>query len=564
MDRKTHRRMISANWKYYWDWLGNRGSGMIGGRKFLEALSRAHADRRVAEGMGMLDSVEGTLARLSPSQPHAAELLLLIAQWVDVGYKDPSLLEKLLAKFPAATRQKLPLEDYLRIRMVEAFHALSTNNLDDAIATLIFVLKAEQEFPDQQLLALIHFWKGRAHRKKGEYDLALQDIVDARSLSAQFADGKVFTAVIQIQESWLLFQNGKRKEALRLLAEAESVLKATDYYVALGNIESARGRIVRRAGEYANALEHFHRAVEIYSSGDPTHPNLARTLVNAAYVKRLLALQLRKRIDAKAHRSHRGGDRERHRGDLHSRYLQMCHQAIAQLKRAKEIYTLRAQTSGIGSVILNIGYLHMDRGDIQSAAQEGVEAYRLGYEKNDHILMARARILQATVENARVEEQLGEEDDIAIHAETAKKYCGEALDLAQQTQNRRLLASATIADGITAANEFFQAWELAKQRASEASSLLGPGDSDSLLQDLSSLKAKIMQASGINDVLRSWSEGMVGEKTFQQISEEFAEIVIPKVWLREGKAVSRVAQRLSISPKKVRRILRNTGHLEHG
>jgi tetratricopeptide (TPR) repeat protein len=491
-------------------------------------------------------------------------LLLLIAQWVDVGYKDPALLEKLLAKFPVETRQKLPLEAYLRIRMVEAFHALSTNNLDEAIATLTFVLNAEREFPDPHLLALIHFWKGRAHRKKGEYDLALQDIVAGRSLSAQFADGKMFTAVIQIQESWLLFQNGKRKEALRLLAEAESVLKATDYYVALGNIESARGRIVRRAGEYANALEHFHRAVEIYSSGDPTHPNLARALVNAAYVKRLLALQLRRRIDAKPHRSHFAGEGERHRGDLHSRYLQMCHQAIAQLKRAKEIYTLRSQTSGIGSVILNTGYLHMDRGDIQSAAQEGVEAYRLGYEKNDHILMARARILQASVENARVEEQLGEEEDIAIHAETAKKYCGEALDLAQHTQNRRLLASATIADGMTAANDFFQAWELAKQRASEAASLLGPGDSDSVLQDLSSLKTKIMQASGINDVLRSWSEGMVGDKTFQLISEEFAEIVIPKVWLREGKAVSRVAQRLSISPKKVRRILRNTGHLEHG
>jgi hypothetical protein len=30
-----------------------------------------------------------------------------------------------------------------------------------------------------------------------------------------------------------------------------------------------------------------------------------------------------------------------------------------------------------------------------------------------------------------------------------------------------------------------------------------------------------------------WSEGMVGQKTLQQITEEFAEIVIPKVWLRE-------------------------------
>jgi hypothetical protein len=55
---------------------------------------------------------------------------------------------------------------------------------------------------------------------------------------------------------------------------------------------------------------------------------------------------------------------------------------------------------------------------------------------------------------------------------------------------------------------------------------------------------------------------MVGEKTFQQVTEEFAEIVIPKVWLREGRKISRVAECLSISPKKVRRILRNGGFLD--
>jgi len=51
----------------------------------------------------------------------------------------------------------------------------------------------------------------------------------------------------------------------------------------------------------------------------------------------------------------------------------------------------------------------------------------------------------------------------------------------------------------------------------------------------------------------------VGEKTFRQISEEFAEIVIARVWEREGRKVSRVAARLSISPKKVRRILAQVG-----
>jgi hypothetical protein len=76
------------------------------------------------------------------------------------------------------------------------------------------------------------------------------------------------------------------------------------------------------------------------------------------------------------------------------------------------------------------------------------------------------------------------------------------------------------------------------------------------------LKSHIMQASGINDTLRGWSEGLVGDKTFQQITEEFAEIVIPKVWLREDKKISRVAECLSVSPKKVRRILRSTGFLD--
>jgi DNA-binding NtrC family response regulator len=92
--------------------------------------------------------------------------------------------------------------------------------------------------------------------------------------------------------------------------------------------------------------------------------------------------------------------------------------------------------------------------------------------------------------------------------------------------------------------------------------LIGAGENDHLADDLAALKSHIMQASGINDTLRSWSEGMLGGKTFQQVTEEFSEIVIPKVWLREERKISRVAQSLSISPKKVRRILRNAGLLD--
>jgi DNA-binding NtrC family response regulator len=65
----------------------------------------------------------------------------------------------------------------------------------------------------------------------------------------------------------------------------------------------------------------------------------------------------------------------------------------------------------------------------------------------------------------------------------------------------------------------------------------------------------------VNDKLRAWSHGDVGNRTFQQIEEEFAEIIIPKVWERENRKISRVATKLSISPKKVRRALSRAGLL---
>ena len=521
------------------------------GPQFVKDLSRALNLRSVSEGVAMLDQTEGAWAKLHPEDPHATELLLLIAQWVDVGYRNHHLLDSLLIQFSAEHRRKLPLEDYLRLRMVEGFRALSADEVDRAIDTFDFVLRAECGAAED-LITLAHFWKGRAHRKKGEYEIALKEVVQARERES--SGNAVFIAVIQIHEAWLLFQKGLRKEALRLLTHAEATLKDTDHFLARGNIESARGRIVRRSGEYAKALEHFDRAIEIYSSGSLNHRNLARTLVNSAYVKRLLALQLRKKIDARASKSNqaRGESQSTSHGviALRARYRQLSGEAILQLRQAREIYEVHGFSSGLGAVIVNSGYLHLDGGDIDRAAREASEAYRIGHEKNDQILMARARVLQTSTENAKIDEQLGEDVDTALHANHARQWSEEALSLAQHTQNRRLLAAAYIARGMTAANDFFQDWDLARRCASEATDLTGAGENDHLLDELAALKARIMRVSGINDTLRGWSEGMVGGKTFQQVTEEFAEIVIPKVWLREDRKISRWRRASPSLPKK--------------
>ena len=528
--------------------------------QLAEGLASALCQRNLDKGFQLLASADSDIGTVDLSTPGGPALLLLFAQWVDVGYRDHRILDSMLEKFPASGRRMLPIEDYLAVRMAESFRDLASNHPDSAINKLELVLRTYGELPNTSHEAVAHFWKGRAHRKKGEYGTALKHITKAREIAEANHD-EFFAAVIQIQESWLQFQKGLSKEALQLLDRAETVLKSTDHYVALGNIESARGRIVRRSGEYSKALEHYARALETYSRRDPNHVNVARTLVNIGYAQRLLALQLRKRIDTVQNRSRSDSTRQtlEPREAVLAKYQILWRSAVDALTRAQAIYSQHDDFDGIGKVLSNLGYLHLDRGDIESAGEEACEAYQIGRRQNDHILMARARILGSAIENAHVEEQTGEDIDVAVHANRARQYSEEALTLAHETQNRRLLAGALIARGTTAANDFFEDWETARRFASEATALIGPGESDHILEDLTILKSRIVKSSGINDTLRCWSEGIVGDKTFQQITEEFAEIVIPKVWLRSDRKISRVATSLSVSPKKVRRILRNSG-----
>jgi len=530
--------------------------------ELTSALNQALAQRQIEEGFRILEQRTGELEQFEPQQEASAHVVLCIAEWVDAGYSDHRLIESLLNKFSAEQRRRLSIAEYLLLRMAEAFSCIAKEDADSAISLLHFVIQAERELNDPRLMVLAHFWKGRAHRKKGEYDAALRDIAEARRLASRLHASNL-TAQIQIQEGWINFQLGRPKEGLRLLDQAEAALKSTDDWLGLGNIESARGRIVRRSGEYAQALHHFDKAARIYARRYSNHRNLARALVNAAYVKRLIALQLRKRIDLRARDSGRVTEEAEPRGASHSRYIKLCREALDQLHRAGEIYAHHHHHGGTGTVLVNAGQLHLDQGAIDRASQEGVKAYELAQQKHDHILMARARLLQSAAENARVEEQL-EDSDLAVHANLARQYAEEAIALAKHTENRRLTAGAYLARGNCAANDFFQDWDEAKQYVDLAASLIGIEDRDHLWEEMAMLKSRILRASKIDDTLRAWSEGMLGEKTFQQVTEEFAEIVIPKVWMREGRKVSRVAQRLSVSPKKVRRILRNAGLLAAG
>lgn len=542
----------------------------------LSQLREHVAAREIERGIRCLRSHQSLIANLDPSQENAARLLAQLAIWTDIGFSGPPLKE-LLQRFEhlkAGMRSKLSIADYICLRMAEGMAAMADEAMEAAIGHFDFVLSLKEELDDRFLLAIAYFWKGRCLRRRGEYDEALIYTGKGRDLALALGHPRM-AAVMQVLESWLLFQQGKWKEAVRISQAAERALGETDDYVTLGNIQSFHGRMARREGRFDQAIEFFESAIGYYGKRDPRHLNLARSLANMALAKRGIALQLQKRIDRDAQRrrkssairqgkpgasSQDSGDHDSRKHDYRARLSQLRREALEHLEAARAIYQQRPNHHGVGTVYLNAAYIHLDGGDFQRAEEEAASAYEVAEPKQDYILMVRARILECMIENAKVEEEIGGGADPGSHARRAFEFSQEAIDLAKHTQHHLLLAHAHLWQGLTQCNSFFDNPEAARVSYDLARASCGTNQPDNnLWQDLQTLGARILRKGSLHPALKAWSQGAVGEKTFRQISDEFAEIVIARVWEREGRKVSRVAARLSISPKKVRRILARVG-----
>jgi tetratricopeptide (TPR) repeat protein len=526
----------------------------------LTGLREAVVLRRIESGIEWFQTHREAILSLDPRQKNAAAFIGYFSQWVDIGYGDEGIVRELLDRFPKETRSTLPLRDYIHLRLAEGMAASAAEETEDAIRHFDFIISLGEEVADKQLLALAHFWRGRCQRKLGEYQSALTHTVKGRELALELGYRRM-AAVMQVLESWLYFQKKELPQAAKLLEEAEAIVRETDDSVTLGNIHSGYGRIAQDEGRYDRALEHFGNAIECYRKRDPRHRNLARSLANMAYVKRLIAVRLERGLDAEVARRRKVAGRETPETGPASmlsrlRIEQLRAEASSNLAQAEDIYRSLHHHRGLGTVRIERGRLFLDHGDWERAAFEADQAYQLGAEKNDYILMARARILESTIETAKYEE--GVDDDPATHAQRAHDYAKDALAHAQHTENRRLLARTHIRLGQIFCTDFFNDPVAAQAWCDRAAEYLTPGNDD-LWGEYQSLKAKLLRRGSVDARLRKWSQGLIEDKTFQQMTDEFADLIVPKVWEREGRKVSRVATKLSISPKKVRRILTRLG-----
>ncbi|MEO8025558.1 MAG: tetratricopeptide repeat protein, partial [Bryobacteraceae bacterium] len=247
--------------------------------QYLASLRDDLVARRIGEGIRKLEQCRELLGHLDPQQENAAAFVGQLAQWVDVGFGSHQQVRKLLDLFPAAVRSALSLRDYVHLRMAEGLIEMSDERTASALRHYEFVLSVANDVDDQSMIAIAHFWTGRCYRKSGRYDEAT--VAGQRAIEIARALGySRMVAIMQVMESWLLFQKGRSTDAVRILKEAEAALSSTDDYISLGNIHSAYGRISRRDGKYDQAIAHGARAVEEYRKHRSPHRNLARALAN--------------------------------------------------------------------------------------------------------------------------------------------------------------------------------------------------------------------------------------------------------------------------------------------
>jgi tetratricopeptide (TPR) repeat protein len=534
----------------------------------LQDLRRLLHERQIGAGISLLETYRPQLEEMNAGELDTGVALGTLAQWVDVGYEGGELLCRLLARFPSDKRSSLPLTDYLQLRMAEAVVAMRREDLPEALEHLRAVLVLEKDTGDPRIAVIAGLWKARCLRKAGEYDQALE--VTRQSMQLAENQGLAhLAALLRTLESWMVFQQGESKEAVRILQEAETVLRDTDDFITLGNIQSAYGRIALREGRYDHAMQYFDASIDLFQKRSSLEGYLARSLTNIAQAKRFLALQLRRSIDARRERQRLNNqpelpaDKKDKAGQLERMY-DLLRNAQADLAKADEIYRRRGNHHGTGNVDVNYAQICVELGDLDVAEKRASEAFDLGATKADYLLMCRARIVQATVANARFEEQIGESDDPSRFAQLANDCAKEAVALGERTESRRLVAQAYICEGMTLVNGFFNNTDKARACCDQAETYLNHDKHDALWQEVEILRSRILHAGLEDPNLRAWSQGAVGDKSLQEVVADFEEVLIRRVWEREGRKVSRVANKLAVSPKKVRRVLRHLGLLEMG
>jgi tetratricopeptide (TPR) repeat protein len=394
-----------------------------------------------------------------------------------------------------------------------------------------------------EMMTVSRYYLGRVLWKRVKYREALEYISDAKRRDLE-ANNQARAAAIELVEAWLLFETGEIEQSKSVLSNARARLEnltkpiaganRTDHLIELGNILSFQGRLHREAGEYDKALDLFAEAISVYAKHDPGHRNVARAHFNAGFVYRLLARSCSYRKPKKAELP-----------QICEQLEQLRFKAFTELKIAQEIYELdpKRNARGLGKIHNVRALLFFDSGQYTKAEEEARKAFGYGQSKNDKMVMADARIIQSTLV---LDGSKGFYD-----AQLALELAKEAIDYAEDTGNRRLLARAIIRKGL-ALLEPPNVDRLAAHRCwEEAQDRLIREDRDYLRDSLAVLEQALRKYKQMDQTIMRVSAANIRGRSLTEIHEEVDEKVIQFVYQSCGDNIQKTARTLQMHPRKV-------------
>ena len=193
------------------------------------------------------------------------------------------------------------------------------------------------------------------------------------------------------------------------------------------------------------------------------------------------------------------------------------------------------------------------------AASMGRTAYQLGDEKKDSLLKGRARMLQSAIEFAKFEEQT--EEQIAEGSAACLPPSWPANLRAKRSNVPNARRTAGSLPRLTSPSACAHARRVGRLR-SRARMLEGslPRCSSRPItirvEELQELNRRLRGAGNVNAALSRWSRGTSARNRFRKSAKFRLDCDSQSLAPRRRARLPRVAARLSISPKKVRRILR--------
>jgi tetratricopeptide (TPR) repeat protein len=513
-------------------------------------LAEAVRTREISRAISMVDKTIDQLETISLLQPGAFHLLAYCAWSLDyrIGYFDQVSLA--VARFRQVPKKELSLPDLALLNLAEGLVRFHQEDYVDSAESFRQAQIDADRAEDAELMTVVRYYRGRALWKLGSYDQALVFIEEAisRDLAAK---NQARVAAMEMIEGWLRFVKGDTKTAQRVLARARARFgNQPDAWLDLGNILSFQGRLFREAGPdfYPDALDCYSEAILIYKKHDPSHRNLARTHLNAAFVYRLMARDLGSQRVAKAIRKETAVEVER-----------LQQKAFDMITQARNIYELarNRHSSGLSGLHSLLALLFFDRSDFDKAEKAAAAAFAYSIESGNKIGVANARIIQS---------QLVLERGVSYKdVEEALKLAREAVKYAEETENRRAIARAYIREG-HALLELPEVDLAGAQRSLNAAQCrLVAADRDYLRGSLTLLEDRLKQARrlmpkaqsqtycmSIDRLRREISSGL----TLGDMSEEYEEWIARFAYseLCEGN-ITRTADQLKTGARKIRKAI---------